>query len=207
MSDENKANSVEPNSPPTPEVSGEGNDYVARKAFEEVSQDMHKYKKSMKDAIAKNNEFEAKLRAIEEEKMQENEQWKELYEKQKQEAEQIRQQRDQDRMIMKNSVKKSALKSELGNIKSEYLDFASLDDIEVNEDGSINTDSLHKVANDFRSQHAQLIPASSGSDITGNAPPSSSSLTPKTRSLGDMSLEEKKAALHKLRIEKMSKQS
>lgn len=205
MSTENKADSVEPNSNPESAVATEEkNEFVARKAFEEVSRDMHKYKKTMKDAQAKVNEYEARLKAIEEEKMQENEQWKELYEKQKEEAEHVRRLREQDKQQLANAVKKSALKAELGNVKNEYLTFANLDEIEINEDGSINMDTVQKVANDFRTQHSALIPASSGTDITGNAPPSDAHLTNKAKSVNEMSLDEKKAALHQIRLKKLN---
>lgn len=160
--------------------------YVPRKAYEEVSRDMHRFKQSAREAEAARVEYEAKLKAIEEEKMAEQNQWKELAEKKQQELELARQELNKKDQLFSSAVKKSALKQELGgNIREEYLSFASIESIELNEDGSLNMDSVRNVANKFREEHGTLLPPAK-SDSTAKASPTGQTVS-EGKSLDDMS--------------------
>lgn len=151
--------------------SDEANAFVTRKAYEEVTRDMHKNKQKAKELEAAYNELQAQLKAQEEQKLQEQERWKELYQKREAELEQVRREvQERDSRYMR-SVKMSALKRELGvDIREEYLTFANLDAIALTEDGSIDSEALRNVANEFRKQHGQLIPVKENVNITGQAP-------------------------------------
>lgn len=163
--------------------------FVSKKAYEEVSKDMHRFKQKAKELEATVNEFQAQLKAQEEQKMQEQEQWKELYQKREAELEQVRKDAEDKQRRYLNSVKMSALKQELGaNVRDEYLRFASLDAININEDGSIDRDSLREAANSFRKEHGQLIPTSENVNITGQA--ASSTNVSKPVDIGKMSSRE-----------------
>ena len=176
-------------------------DYVSKKAYEEVSKDMHKFKSELKAAKAARAEYEAQLKTLEEQKMRENEQWKELSEKYKVEGETERAARLQDRAIYIDTVKKSALKSELGsNIKDTYLVHANIDAIEVNENGVIDRDSLLHVANEFRQEHGSLLGTTTGVTATSSAP-SNQTLNSGQKSISDMSYDEK--ALELLRLKNL----
>lgn len=169
MSEENKSGSAAPQEPGK-DSSESKEQFVSRKAYEEVTRDMHKNKQKAKELEAAFNELQAQLKAQEEAKMHEKEQWKELFEKREAELEQERQRARQIEQRHMKSVKVSALKSELGaNIRDEYLQFAPLDSIVLGEDGSIDKDSLREVANSFRKEHGQLIPQSENVNITGQA--------------------------------------
>lgn len=145
--------------------------YVPRKAYEEVSRDMHKYKQTAREAEAARTEYEAKLKQLEEEKMKEQAQWKELAEKREQELELARKEANETKSRFSSAVKKSALKQELGgSIRDEYLSFANIDSIELNDDGSLNMESLRNVANKFREEHGSLIPPAKP-DSTSKAAP------------------------------------
>lgn len=147
--------------------------FVSRKAYEEVTGDMHKFKTKTKELEAALNEYKAQLKAQEEQKLQEQERWKELYEKREAELEQIRRESQEQSSRYMTSVKKAALKNELGgDIRDEYLSFANLDSVVVTEDGSIDPESLRNAANEFRKQHGQLIPSKDNVNITGQAPSS-----------------------------------
>lgn len=132
--------------------------FVSKKAYEDVSSDMHKFKSKSKDAEARANELEAQLKAVHEEKMAENNQWKELAENRAEELENFKQEQDSKRDRYINVAKKSALKSQLGDIRDEYLAHADIASITINDDGTVNSDSVHQVANSFREKHAVLIP-------------------------------------------------
>jgi hypothetical protein len=149
----------------------EKNSFVKKEAYEEVARDMHKYKQKAKDLMASVNEYQAQLKAQEEAKMQEQEQWKELYQKREAELEAERKKATQIESQFTRSVKVSALKQELGGkVKDDYLSHAAIDEIVVNESGSVDSESLLAVANRFRKEHGQLIPNSENTNITGHAP-------------------------------------
>lgn len=145
-------------------------EYVRRTAYEEVTKDMHKFKKEREEYKAAMNELQAQLKAQEESKMHEKEQWKELYEKREAELELERQKAQNQSSKFTNAVKRTALKQELGGkIKEEYLSFAGLENITVSEEGIVDSESLRNVANEFRKQHGQLIPNEEPAEITGHA--------------------------------------
>ena len=56
-------------------------DFVSKSAYEDVSKDMHKFKSKLRETQAYTNELESRLKALEEEKMAEQAQWKELLRK------------------------------------------------------------------------------------------------------------------------------
>jgi len=184
-----KPDSVEPKSQPAEGVPTQEAEFVARKAYEEVSSDMHKYKQRYKEAQAAKNEYATKLKSIEEETLKDQERWKELYEQGKAEKEQLMADRDKEKQLYSKSVKLAALKAQLGGkIKDEYLSLANVSGIQLNEDGTLSSDSVHEVANAFRQEHPMLIPQEASGNVTGQAPTNSAI---KTKTLDDMSIDEK----------------
>lgn len=166
MSEEEKSGSATTQ----PEGSQEEKDFVPVKAYEEVTRDMHKFKKEREQLTAEANELRAQLKAQEEAKMLENEQYKELLTVRERELEEVKQTSQQQSSRFQRAVKRTALKQELGGkIKDEYLSFADLDQISMNEDGIVDSESLRNVANEFRKQHGQLIPQDQEKEITGHA--------------------------------------
>lgn len=179
-------------------------EYVPRKSYEEVTKDMHKYKQNFKELKARLNEYESKLKSHEEEKLKEQQKWQELYERAKKEKEDTVKARQKERDMYLKSVKLSALKNELGGkIKDIYLSHADISSIDISEDGVINPESLRSVANDFRKEHGQLIPKDGSGNITSQAPRSSQAPAG-DKPLSEMTIEEKKAALRKLRLEQQN---
>jgi chromosome segregation ATPase len=172
--------------------------FVSKKAYEDVSKDMHKYKAQMKDLQAALNEYQTKVKSIEEEKLVEQQRWKELYEKRTSELEQKEKEAKDKEVRYLKSLKMVELKKEIGaNIRDEYLVHANINAIEFNEDGSLNKESLVTVANDFRQKHGQLIPKSENFSITGHAA-SNGEVTP-PKSLNEMTMAEKFALLSQVK--------
>lgn len=194
MSEENKVTSgnAAPGSNP------EAEKFVPKKAYEDVSQDMHKYKSKTKELEATLNEYQAKLKAQEEEKLAEQNRYKELFEKRTAELEAEKSKAQETTNKYLKSLKLVELKRELGaNIRDEYLMHANVNEITFNEDGTLNKDSLVTVANQFRQQHGALIPKSENANITGHAA-SNGEVAP-TKSLEQMSMAEKIEMLKKLK--------
>lgn len=180
--------------------SNQENEFVPRRAYEDVSRDMHRYKQTAREAQAARAEYESKLKSLEEEKMREQAQWKELYEREKQEAELAKKKAQDERNSYLTAVKKSALKSELGGrVKDVYLAHANVIAIELNEDGTINQESLLKVANDFRQNHGELIPPAVTAEPTAKASPTGQTVTTGEKTIGQMTPDERLALLRNLK--------
>lgn len=144
---------------------------VPEKAYLEKSRDMHKFKTEARQLKEQLAQYEAESKAREEAALMEENRWKELFEKEKQEKEVLSQQAQKEKEAFLKSVKLSALKSELGNgVKDQYLSFANVESIEFNEDGTVNKDSLLNVANGFRQDHSALIPNTDNANMTSTAP-------------------------------------
>src|SRR5665647_1844935 len=73
---------------PSDDVSLEG-EFVPKKAYADVSQDMHKFKNKLKETEAQLNQLKAEKAMAEEQGLKDNEQWKTLYEKSKSELDGI----------------------------------------------------------------------------------------------------------------------
>jgi len=188
MSDDNNASSEPSNSVEPKE------EFVSKKAYEDMQRDMHKYKAKSKSISALNAEYEAKLKAAEDDRLVENEQWKELAQKTKKELETYKSQSIEDKNKYLKSVKMQALKQELGgNVKDIYLSHANIADIEINsENGLVDNDSLLQVANAFRNDHSVLLQKTKGGNPTG---PAASEHEHVEKPLSDISIQERKEML------------
>lgn len=194
-----KAVSEQAESAPVEDSVQKQEEYVARKAYEEVTGDMHKFKNRHKEAQARINELEARMKAAEESKLKEQDQWKELYERERQQREEAENVRQQEKDLYLKSIKLSALKGELGgNIKDEYLQFADVNNIEMAEDGSLSSESVKHVANQFRQDHPSLVSKQENVNITSPAAGSNVTYQQPEKSVNEMSLEEKKQYLRDL---------
>lgn len=172
--------------------------YVAKKAFEDVSRDMHKYKSKLKEKDAYTNELEARLKSIEEEKLAEKQQWEELYKKRDSELTELKHEIDERDRTYLEQVKRNALKNELGGkIKDEFLVHADLNGIQFTDSGTVDQDSLLNVANDFRGKYPEVIPTEAATQVTGTASPSNTTVSnSELKPLSQMTHEEKKALLN-----------
>lgn len=175
-------------------------EYVAKKAYEEVTRDMHKFKSKLRDVEAAKSEYEAKLKSIEEQKLMEEKRWEELYAKEKAEKEQLAQVREKDRQLYLRSTKLHALKQELGGkVKDIYLSHANLEGIEINDDGSLSSESVLRVANEFRQNFPEVIPQSSNATMTNTAAPTQFENNQAEKSISEMTFDEKQRYLTKLK--------
>lgn len=184
---------------PAQDSASEQEQYVARKAYEDVTNDMHKFKQRYKAEAAKAAELEAKMRALEDDRLKEQERYKELYEREKKERETVLAQQAQEKARFTRGLKLSALKAELGGkIRDEYLQHANIDAIEMNDDGTLSSESVREIANRFRQEHPQLIPSAAAGSITGQAP-AKEAVVISDKPIEQMSFEEKAALLASLK--------
>ena len=170
--------------------------YVAKKAYEEVSKDMHKYKSKAREIEAMKNELEAKLKSIEEQKLMEEKRWQELYEKEREEKTTIASAREKDLEMFLRSAKKNALKQELGGgVKDVYLNHAAIDEIDVNDDGTLSSESVLRVANKFRQDFPEVIPSGDNLNISASSSPTKIADNKDENDISKMSFEQKAALL------------
>lgn len=146
--------------------------FVPRNAYEEVSKDMHKYKSANKELAAKVSEYEARMKALADSKLEEEKRFEELYRKEQDERKKAEDALKKTNEHYIKSVKMTALMRELGNIKPKYLQHAALDEIIVHEDGSLSSESVIAVANKFRQENPELVPAGNVGNLNDSAPAS-----------------------------------
>lgn len=133
-------------------------EFVPKPAFVEVTADMHKYKTKLKETEAKLNQKAEEVENLMREKMEAEKQYKELYEKEREDKAKALEQIKVERKNFLDSHKINYLIQELGGLaRSEYIKHANLNAIEVNEDGTIDQNSLKKEADRFRQEHAVLL--------------------------------------------------
>ena len=171
-------------------VQPEANDFVKRSAYEEVSKDMHKYKASYKEIAAEKARLEAELKSREEAKLAEQSRFEELYQREKEEKAKLEQTLRQNQEHLINSVKKTALLRELGDMDPKYLQHANLESIEVRDDGTLSSESVVAVANKFREENPALVPSNNAGTITDSAPANQTLQSQPTKDVSQMSKDE-----------------
>lgn len=133
-------------------------EFVPKPAFAEVTADMHKYKAKLKETEAKLNQKAEELEALTRERMEAEKQYKELYEKEREEKAKALEQIKVERKNFLDSHKINYLVQELGGLqRPEYIKHANLNAIEINEDGTVDMNSLKKEADRFKQEHAVLL--------------------------------------------------
>lgn len=116
-------------------------------------------------------ELQAKLDAAEAERgdaekarLAEQQRFKELYEAEKKRAEELNGKLSSMTQAQIEARKREALKAELGGVrKDDYLKFADMSAIQVNEDGTVDTDAVKAAAAKFREAYPELVTAKSNS--------------------------------------------
>ena len=199
---QSSAQNVQENKGSAPE-----SDVVSKKAYSQVQQDMHKFKAEKKELQMKLNELQATLEAQEKSKLEEQNRYEELYRKAEDEKNALLSERQREKQLFIDAVKKSALKTELGgNIKDAYLNLADYSQIEMNEDGSLNSETVRNAANQFRQDHPALVPSQASGAINSVAPPTNPGIQNQPKGAADMSREEKIQKLLEIRQQKLKNQ-
>lgn len=145
-------------------------EFVSRKAYTDVSADMHKYKNELKDAKAALNQINAEKEAAEKERLAESGKWQELA--QKLEAEKVdlnnRNTQNEDRFL--NYHKKQSVISKTGDFKQdEYHSFIKVENIVINEDNSIDEVSLNAEVDRIKQAYPELLKGSSNTKLPNDA--------------------------------------
>lgn len=146
-------------------------DFVSKKAYQEVSTDMHRYKQELRETQARLNEIQAEKEAREREALAEQGKWEELYKKNQQELEAAKQERASEQNKFVDYHKKNSVLNKVGGFKrDEYNKFIDVNNIEMNEDGSIDEASLELEVDRIRQSYPELLKTGSGTKLPNDAP-------------------------------------
>lgn len=145
--------------------------FVAKAAYQKVSQDMHKYKSEMKALQAQLEAAKADQEAREKSVLQEQEKWHELYKKSEAKLQQIAQERDSEKSKFIDYHKKNAVIQALGGFKKpDYNKFINTESIEVLEDGSVDSNSIASEVERLRKEYPELIKSTPAQPLPNAAP-------------------------------------
>lgn len=153
---------------------GDGKDEttIPKHRFDEVNSELQKYKKAEEKRKAEQAEAEKK-------RLEDEGKIKELLEKEKSEKAEL--QTKYERSAKANALKVEALKQ--GTVDADaVVALSNLDDVELSEDGSVNTQTVTAVIEKLKSEKAYLFGEGGSNNTTignkGGAPNGGSSQTP-----------------------------
>lgn len=177
--DANKANEVQ-------DVQKEES-FVSKEAYTNVSNDMHKYKSKSRELEARLAELEAEAEAERNQALEEQGKFKELYEKERAQREELLQATTAREKEIINNEKRRAVINKLGGL--QHPDFAShinTDSIEVDEQGNFVPESLEAEVDRIRVNYSSIIKPQTASVPPSKAP----GLGTTQNSINDMSPDE-----------------
>jgi len=146
-------------------------DFVSKKAYTDVSTDMHKYKNQLKETQMQLNQLQAEREAVEREALAEQGKWEELYKKNQTELETVKQERAGEQNKFVDYHKKNSVLNKVGGFKrDEYNKFIDVNAINMNEDGSIDETSLDLEIDRIRQSYPELLKTGSGTKLPNDAP-------------------------------------
>ena len=116
-------------------------------------------------------QVQAEREQAEADRLAEQNKYKELYEKSEKSKKELETRLSDMTQSQITKEKKAALDKALGGIKkSEYLGFADLASIQMNDDGTVDMDSVATVANKFRESYPELVPTKTAGKLPYEAP-------------------------------------
>ena len=172
----------------------EKEDLVPRSSLKDFQTDMHKYKTLYKDAQAQLEAVKAEQALADERKLEEQNQWKTLYEKQKLEADTIRKSSTEKEQKLIKMQKLNAIKSKVSLHSDDLLSFVNLDNIELDDNGLPTKDSLDREIEAFKQKHPYAI-KKVASGVVPSVSPARTDVKKESKSLSTLTDSELKAAI------------
>ncbi len=148
-----------------------------------------------RDLQAQLDTFKAAQEEAERARLAEQNQFKTIAENEKKRADTLAAQVTEMTTSRINATKRAAVKEALGGVhKDDYLKFADLSQVQMNDDGSIDPESVKAVASKFRESYPELVASKGKGNLPGNEAASSYQGT-KPRSLSELKPDELRARL------------
>jgi hypothetical protein len=156
MAEENQTSSTDSE---TSNVSGTQKDVVAYESHKKAINQLKETQKQNKELADRLANYERALKEKEESELKEQNKWREMFEKTKEENKKLQESIVYAKKSMENAVKQRAFLDTLGTkIKDDYLTFVDFDSIDLDEKGRIDTDTLESVVNKFKTNYPELLP-------------------------------------------------
>lgn len=146
--------------------------FVPKKAYQEVSSDMMKYKEQMKNLKAELEKLRADEQSRLEAEQRKNGEYQKIADTYKLKWEQAEAQREAERHRVENLHKLHHLEKAVGGFqKSEYAKIAAnLDAIKLDENGMVVEETLAAEAQRIRQEHPALLKSDSKVKLPSDAP-------------------------------------
>lgn len=146
----------------------------SEKKLEENKIEYEKYRSLLdekKKTQAERDEYKDKLKHLEEQKLIEQNRYKELYESRQKELEEIKSIRDKEKLAFVEQRKLQAFIESVGGLKrQDYVKFIDTDKIIVESDGSFNKDSLQEYVESFKHSFPELLKQSQVNTLPSDSP-------------------------------------
>lgn len=144
---------------------------VAFKSYQKSLDQEKAAKAKARELEAQVNEYQAKLEAMENEKLAEQGKWKELAEKEREKAEQRAKELEGERSRFLEYHKKQAVIGALGGFKrDEYASFINVESISVDENGVPSKEGIEAEADRIRANHPELLKSNVSGSLNPEAP-------------------------------------
>lgn len=146
----------------------QGEAFVPREAFKKALEEKNTLQTKYKEAEAKRQELEEMIASKAREEMEAKQEFEKLYQSEKQKREATEERLNKNNQLFIDSMKRSALKQALGGqVKDQYLAFADINAIEMDDNGRIGEESVKSVAEKFMEEHPGLVPSGKAPNPTG----------------------------------------
>jgi hypothetical protein len=149
----------------------EDGEFVPKKAYETVASDMHKFKSKLRETEAALAQLKTEKEASERQTLEDNQQWKTLYEKTQSDLRAEREVAAKKDEKFISVHKKNAVLRELGGFKKdEYNNFINVTNVEMDEQGNIIPESLSAEVNRLKQSYPELIKSNTPNNLPTGAP-------------------------------------
>lgn len=148
----------EVNENPTEVQKEDSKQLVDKKAYDEVTKDMLKYKQAMREQQEELRKLREEKDNIQKQELIKNQEFQRLFENTEKELQRERSEKQAEKNKFVNYHKKQAVIEKLGGFKrAEYANFIQVDSIEVNENGDIDQISLQREVDRIRQNYPDLL--------------------------------------------------
>lgn len=144
---------------------------VSAEAYKKAQEDMHNFKKKASDLELRLNQIQADKEAAEQATLIEKEDWRKLYSKAEEKLRAIESERANEQIKFIESHKINAVLQSLGGFKkNEYNKFVDTKNVQVKDDGSIDTDSVMNEVSRIKKEFPELLKMKDVSALPSEAP-------------------------------------
>jgi hypothetical protein len=154
--------------------------------------------KAARDLAAKVAQLEAEREDSEKTKLEQKEEYKQLYENATNKLKQMEVESLEKEKALVDEHKRRALEKELGGLrKAEYFKFADLSNIVIGDDGLVDDNSVKFEANRYRQEFPELLTATKKLSINNQAPSNDGIIRP-NKSAKEMNRDDRSASKRNL---------